>query len=72
MAAERPELPKPHLARIFEAVAAVMDLDEGQHRLELVFADGHLQTWFVHDERNGHEALRRFDARAEPLATALS
>lgn len=58
------ELPKPALVRFFEQVAAIMELDEGLTRLELEFDDGHLRRWYSHDEKNGHEALRRFDDRA--------
>jgi hypothetical protein len=46
--------PKPMLVRLFEAVAAVTDLDEGLTRLELEFDGGHLRRWTAHDERNGH------------------
>ena len=42
----RRDRPKPHLARIFEAVAAVMELDRhGRQRLELIFEDGRLVQW---------------------------
>jgi hypothetical protein len=47
----RMDEPKPHLARIFEAVAAVMELDRhGRQRLELIFADGRLVQWRAHPE----------------------
>jgi hypothetical protein len=55
--------PKPALVALFERVAAIMELDEGLTRLELEFDGGHLRRWSTHDDRNGHEALRQFDAR---------
>ncbi len=49
--------PKPALARLFEAIAAVMDLDEkGLIVLELEFDDGRLRSWNVYDRRNGTTA----------------
>jgi hypothetical protein len=47
----RRDRPKPHLARIFEAVAAVMELDRyGRQRLELIFQEGRLIQWRAHLE----------------------
>jgi hypothetical protein len=66
-ARETDEQLKPVLVRLFEAIAVVMDLDAGNTRLELEFEGGHLRRGTSHDERNGHEALRRFDARAPAL-----
>jgi hypothetical protein len=63
----REDLPKPALVTVFERIAAVMDLGEGLTRLELEFEEGHLRRWNTHDERNGHEALRRYEARATAL-----
>ena len=62
-----PTLEKPALATILESVASIMNLDEGQHRLELLFSDGHLRQWWTHSERNGANALARFDERARWL-----
>jgi hypothetical protein len=45
---ETSEKPKPHLARIFEAVAAIMGLGEGLTELHLIFDDGQLQRFHVH------------------------
>lgn len=65
------ELSKPQLVRLFEAIAAVMELDRGLHRLELLFDDGHLRPWTTHHERNGHAELRRFDDVVELLVSRL-
>jgi hypothetical protein len=70
-ARETDESPKPVLVRLFEAIAAVMDLDAGNTRLELEFEGGHLRRWTSHDERNGHEALHRFDTRTPALVGLL-
>ena len=56
------EEPKPLLVQLFEAAAAAMDLNEGQHTLELHFEHGHLRRWTALNKNNGHEALRRLDA----------
>jgi hypothetical protein len=45
--------PKPTLVQLFEAVAAIMELDGGLTRVELEFDGGHLRRWSAHDERNG-------------------
>jgi hypothetical protein len=59
--------PKPQLARLFEAAAAIMDLDEGQIMLELHFEKGRLRRWSLHDYNKGYKGLRRFDGRAPQL-----
>ena len=56
--------PKPHLVRFLEAVAAIMELHEGQQRLELTFRDGRLIRWWSHDESNEPAELERFDREA--------
>jgi hypothetical protein len=65
------EEPKPLLVRLFDAVAAIMDLEEGQCSLELHFEHGHLRRWTARKSNNGHEALRQFDARAPVLSELL-
>ena len=52
---------KAHLQRFFEAVAAIMELDRGRQRLELIFEDGRLVEWFVHRERKPPAELGSFD-----------
>jgi len=59
---------KPALQRFFEAAAAVMELDHGQQRLELIFEDGRLLNWWTHAERRGAKELGRFDESAAFLA----
>ncbi|MGH3041017.1 MAG: hypothetical protein ACRDNG_04645, partial [Gaiellaceae bacterium] len=44
-----------------EVVAAVMGLDEGNQRLELIYEDGYLKRWFAHSGPNGHAELAAFD-----------
>jgi hypothetical protein len=39
------ELPKPVLGELFEAIAVVMDINEGWHSLELHFENGYLGRW---------------------------
>lgn len=64
--------PKPHLARLFEAIAAIMELDdEGETRLELIFGGGHLRRYFIHRERRGACALGEYDERAAHLVAQL-
>jgi hypothetical protein len=58
------ELPKPALVGLFEAVAGVMELDEGKTRLELECTDGYLRRWWTHDESNGANELARYDEQA--------
>ena len=58
--------PQPILRRLLEDVAAVMELDEGETRLELCFADGHLTRWYAH-RRGNVKALHVFDDRAAHL-----
>lgn len=55
---------KPQLVQLFEAAAAVLDLDHGQHRLELVFDDGHLRQWFAHAEKRSPREFARLDGRS--------
>lgn len=59
----------PALQRVLEAVAAAMSLDHGEQRLELIFDDGRLRTWFSHQEKRRPGELARFDAdaMADPL-----
>jgi hypothetical protein len=65
------EEPKPLLVQLFEAAAAAMDLNEGQHTLELHFEHGHLHRWTALNKNNGHEALRCFDANVTTRADLL-
>lgn len=58
------DTPKPHLARFFEAVACVMDLDRGEHRLELIFEGGRLRQFYTHAEKRSPRELAAFDDRA--------
>ena len=64
-------LTKPQLVRLFEAIAAVMELNRGLNRLELFLDDGHLRQWTTHYERNGHAELGRFDDVVELLISRL-
>jgi hypothetical protein len=57
------EAPKPHLSRMFEAIAAIMDLDEGLTHLEIEFEEGHLRRWSTRDERSGPRSRR--DGRSD-------
>jgi hypothetical protein len=61
------DAPKPQLARLFEAIAAVMDLDEGQTGLELYFEDGRLRRWTERHLNQPFGRLQRFDDRASRL-----
>jgi hypothetical protein len=63
------DAPKPHLARFFEAVACVMELDRGQHRLELVFEDGRLRQFYARAKKRSPNDLAAFDERAAWLVT---
>jgi hypothetical protein len=57
--------PKPHLSRVFEAIAVVMELDRhGRQRLELIFEDGRLIQWRSHLESRTPGDLARFDDAA--------
>lgn len=62
---------KPLLHRYFEGVAAVMGLDQGRRRLELVFDDGHLVTWWFHAEKMPPAGLARFDADAASIIVRI-
>jgi hypothetical protein len=62
-----PELPKPMLVLLFERIAAIMELDDGQTGLELYFENGRLRRWTARDLNNGHDRLRRFDDRARQV-----
>jgi hypothetical protein len=64
----RHDEPKPILVRLFEAVAAIMELDMGQTGLELYFADGKLRRWTERHLNQPHARLHRFDGRAAFLA----
>jgi hypothetical protein len=55
---------EPALRRLFEAIAAVMDLDEGSTRLELLFSEGRLTKWYAHNEARRPAELGRYDGRA--------
>jgi hypothetical protein len=41
-----------------------MELDRGQHRLELVFEDGRLRQFYAHAEKRSPHDLATFDERA--------
>ena len=56
---------KPHLARFFEAAAAIMGLDHGRQRLELIFEDGHLTQRWAHHEKRPIATLAAFDEGAQ-------
>jgi hypothetical protein len=55
---------QPYLRRLFEAVAGVMDLDRGEHVLELHFTDGRLRDWWTHARKRPPAELRAFEDRA--------
>ena len=63
--------PKPHIVRLLEAVAALMDIDEGHERLELEFEDGYLCRWTRADLRNDASELSRYDELAAGLVSRL-
>jgi len=42
----------------------VMELDGGHVRLELIFDDGRLRSYFVHAEKRSPAELAAFDERA--------
>jgi hypothetical protein len=65
------EAAQPILRPLLEAVAAVMELDEGEHRLELVFTDGNLRRWRTESGPRGTDALAAFDDRARYLHDVL-
>lgn len=69
-ASDEQQQPTPHLAGVFEWAAAIMGLDHGKERLELVFEDGRLTRWWSHDEANGALELHRFDEDARRLVRA--
>ncbi len=65
------DAPRAYLCELFEAAALAMELDHGQQRLELLFDDGHLRSWWAHAERRRPGELYRFDAAiAELIARA--
>jgi hypothetical protein len=64
--------PEPALRRLLEAVAAVMDLDAGMSRLELIFEDGHLVKYYTHDGPTSPRELERYDGRAAWLGARSS
>jgi hypothetical protein len=60
--------PRPYLARLLESVATLMELHEGEQRLELIFRDGYLVKFFTHAGPAGAYELARFDEQAASLA----
>ena len=58
------EAPQPALRRLFEAVAQIMELDEGKTRLELLFTDGHLTQYWTQNMKRPPGTLARYDGRA--------
>jgi hypothetical protein len=62
--------PKPALQRVFEAAASVLNLDEGNQRLELIFRDGHLVRSYHHRGPIANDELARYEAHASWLAEA--
>lgn len=55
-------MPKPHVQRFVEALAAVLDLDHGHHeRLELIFDEGRLVQWRTYEERRSVAELAQYD-----------
>jgi hypothetical protein len=55
------ETPRPYLVALLEETAAMLGLDHGMHRLELVFDDGYLRTWFAHAEKRRPGELAALD-----------
>lgn len=64
---ERGQAPKSVTEALLERVAEAMDLDHGQHTLELVFVDGELRRWFAHTGERASGALGRYDERVRDL-----
>ena len=56
------EASRPHLRRLFESIAGIMDIDHGLQRLELQFEDGILRCLWVH-AKTGSTELGRYDDR---------
>ena len=55
------------MQRFLEAVAAILGVDSGRRRLEVVFEDGQLVQWRVAREANSPSELARFDEEASWL-----
>jgi hypothetical protein len=57
--------PRPTLVRLLEAVAAIIDVEDG--RLELIFRHGRLEAWCVDGGLRMPPDLAAHDAAAEQL-----
>ena len=60
-------LAKPLVVVELERLAEVLDLTDGEHRLEVTYENGLLRSWWTHHERGRPEDLRRYDERASLL-----
>jgi len=54
---------KPYLVRLLEELASVLGLDHGRQRLELIYVDGHLESWWRHEERRPPHELAAYEGR---------
>jgi hypothetical protein len=59
--------PKPTIARLLEAIAAIVELRDG--RLELVFRHGRLEAWSTDSGMHRPAELQRFDGVGDDLLT---
>jgi len=64
------ETPKPTLARFLEAIAAILDLEDG--RLELIFRHGRLEAWDLDGGVRPPAELGRFNDGADRLLARTS
>jgi hypothetical protein len=55
------QTPRSLLVAVLEETAATLGLDHGQHRLELLFDDGCLRSWFAHAEKRRPGELAALD-----------
>ena len=59
---------EPILRRLLEAIAAVMELDEGKRVLEVEFVGGRLTKYHTHGKHFPAHTLAQFDGRAAWIA----
>jgi hypothetical protein len=57
----RVQTPRSFLVALLEETADVLGLGHGQHRLELIFEDGRLRSWFAHAEKRKPGELAALD-----------
>lgn len=52
------------LVQLLEEAAELMGLDEGRHRLEVVYDDGRVAQWWAHTEKRSRGELAVYDVPA--------